>query len=259
MRQPRSILITGASSGIGEALAHAYAEPGTFLALSGRNAARLESVAKVCRLKGAETATGVVDVTHRDSMAAWIEKMDAARPLELVIANAGVSGGTGGAGEPADQVERIFEINVGGVVNTVNPAADLMRKRIRTTEGVRGQIAIMSSLSAFRGLASAPAYCASKAAVKHWGEGLRGALHAHGIEVSVVCPGFVRSRMTARNKFFMPMLMDADRAAKIIKRRLEKGRPRIAFPWPVYFTVWLTGALPPRLTEPLLRRTPKKG
>jgi short-subunit dehydrogenase len=105
---------------------------------------------------------------------------------------------------------------------------------------------------------SAPAYSASKAAVRGYGEALRGALAPSGIRVSVICPGFVRSRMTDANPFPMPFLMDASRAARIIRRRLERNKARIAFPWPTYFAAWLMGTLPPALTDPLFRKLPRK-
>ena len=107
----------------------------------------------------------------------------------------------------------------------------------------------MSSLAAFRGFPGAPAYCASKAAVRVWGEALRGEHSRHGIAVSVICPGYVRSRMTEKNRFPMPFLMDAERAALIVKRGLERDRPRIAFPWRMTALVWLLAALPPRATD----------
>ena len=252
MRNPASILITGASSGLGAALARHYAAPGIRLALGGRDAARLEAVAAACREAGAEAATALVEVTDAAAVGGWVTRADGAAPLDLVIANAGVSGGTlGGAGESAAHTRAIFEVNVGGVINTVLPAAALMRERRR------GQIAIMSSLAGFRGLPRAPAYAASKAAVRAWGEGLRGDLHGHGIGVSVVCPGFILTPMTNANKYSMPFLMDAGRAARIIARGLAGNRARIAFPWPLYALVWLLAALPPALSDPLLRTRPE--
>ena len=122
----------------------------------------------------------------------------------------------------------------------------------------RGQIAIMASLAAFRGFPGAPAYCASKAAVRVWGEALRGHLHADGIGVSVICPGYVKTPMTAVNDFPMPMLMSAERAARIIRRGLTRNKARIAFPWPMAAMVWLLAALPPGWTDPLLRAMPGK-
>ena len=250
---PRSILITGASSGIGEALARSYAAPGVTLALSGRDQARLDAVAAACQAAGATVAAQTVEVTDTAALKAWIEACDAAAPLELVIANAGISAGTGDGTESDEQARAIFAVNQAGVLNTVQPAIDLMRPRRR------GQIAIMASLASFRGFPGAPAYCASKAAVRIWGEGLRGHLAAEGIGVSVICPGFVRSRMTAVNRFHMPFLMEADEAAAIIRRGLARNKARIAFPWQMAAIIWLLSALPPALTDRALVRLPEKG
>ena len=252
MKEPRSILITGASSGIGEALALAYAAPGMSLALSGRDRDRLDAVALRCRELGAVVEAKTVDVVDEQAMARWIGAVDERAPLDLVIANAGVSRGLKSAGEIHDHVREIFAVNVEGVFNTLHPAIPRMRAR------GQGQLAIMSSFAGFRGLPGAAAYCASKAAVKVYGEGLRGWLQPKGVEVSVVCPGFVRSRLTARNKFAMPFLMDAERAARIIKRGLRRNKGLIAFPLPMHAFAWLLAALPATLLDPLLRRLPAK-
>ena len=251
-RNPNAVLITGASSGIGEALAHNYAGPGRFLALCGRNGERLQTVAKACRKFGSQVNAETVDVAERDAMARWIESVDAEHPLELVIANAGISAGTGGQGESESQARDIFAVNLAGVLNTVWPAIKAMRGR------GRGQIAIVSSIAGFRGIPGTPAYSASKAAVKAYGEALRGWLAADGIKVSVVCPGFVRTRMTDKNPFPMPLIMDAGKAAGIIRRGLERNKARIIFPWPMAVAAWLLGVLPPAWIDPLLTRAPKK-
>lgn len=253
MQDPRSLLITGASSGIGEALALAYAAPGVALALTGRDAARLEAVAAICRQRGAVVQAATIDVADAGALTPWVEDMDTAVPIDLVIANAGIGAGTGGGFETAEQTRAVFTVNLDGVLNTVLPLIP------RFVSRRRGQIAMMSSLASFRGFPGSPTYCASKAALRIWGEGLRGDLHRHGVEVSVICPGFVVSRMTARNKFRMPFLMSAERAAAIIKRGLARNRGRIAFPFPMYFAVWLFSAFPPVLTDPLFRMLPKKG
>jgi short-subunit dehydrogenase len=252
MKHPKSILITGGSSGIGEALALAYAAPGVFLGLTGRNRDRLDRVAALCRAAGAEVATAVVDVRDADALATWMAALDREAPLDLVIANAGISAGTGSAGESDRQARDIFAVNVDGVVNSVLAAAALMRPRRR------GQIAIMSSLAGFRGFPGAPAYCASKAAVRVWGEALRGMLSREGIEVTVICPGYVKSPMTGRNDFPMPFLMEADRAAGIIRRGLAANRARIVFPRRLFAAAWLLALLPPAWTDPLLGRLPEK-
>lgn len=247
-----SVLITGASSGLGSALALACARPGATLHLGGRDAGRLESVAEDCRARGAEVFAEPGCVTDRAAMADWVERSDHRRPLDVVIANAGISAGTHGGDEGADQVRAIFAVNVDGVVNTVMPAIPGMRRRRR------GRIAIMSSLAGFRGFPGAPAYCASKALVRVWGEGLRGQLAADGITVSVICPGFVETPMTAVNDFAMPLLMDAGRAAALIVSGLERGRGRIAFPWPMHVLARLAGCLPSGLMDALGRKMPRK-
>ena len=252
MQQPRAILITGASSGIGEALALVYAAPGVFLALLGRDETRLSAVAAACRARGADVSICAGDVTHGAGLGAFIETIDQQHPLDLVIANAGVSAGTEGGSESAAQTRRVLSVNVDGVLNTVLPVLPRMAARRR------GQIALMSSLAGFRGFPGSPTYCASKAMVRIWGEGLRPELAASGVEVSVICPGFVTTRMTAVNQFRMPFLMSADRAARIIKHGLARNRARIAFPWRLYMIVRLLAALPPGVLDPILARLPRK-
>ncbi len=246
------ILITGASSGIGEALALHYAKPGVLLSLLGRNQARTDDVAERCKAQGATVVATSLDVQNEAAMTAWMLERDAAQALDIVIANAGVSAGSGAAGETPEQTRQIFSINVNGLLNTVLPIIEPMQRR------KRGQIAVMASIAGFRGLPSAPAYCGSKAAIKVWGEGLRGALAPHNIGVSVICPGFVVSRISERNRFPMPFLMPAARAAKIIANGLQGNKGRIAFPWPMAFMAWIMTALPDALIGAITARLPHK-
>jgi short-subunit dehydrogenase len=252
MRDPRTILITGASSGIGEALAETYAGPGVTLVLTGRDRERLDAVAARCAERGATVRAATVDVADRAAMADWLALVDRETPVDLCIANAGISGGTGRRGESEEQALRILAVNVDGVLNTIHPLIGPMRER------GRGQLALVSSLAGLRGYPGAPAYCASKAAVKSYGESLRLDLRPAGIEVSVICPGFVKSRITDRNRFPMPFLMDANRAASIIRRGLERNRGRIAFPLPTYLMAWIVAMLPSALADALLAHTPAK-
>ncbi|MGE5504802.1 MAG: SDR family NAD(P)-dependent oxidoreductase [Actinomycetota bacterium] len=247
-----AILITGASSGIGAALARLYAHPGTLLFLGGRDEGRLAAVAATCRDKGADVDAHTVDVTDAEATADWIEAADERRPLDLVVANAGISAGTAGGDEGAAQTRAIFAVNLDGTVNVVEPSIAAMRRR------GAGQIALMSSVAGFRGMGGAPAYCASKAAVRVWGEGLRAWLGPQGIKVSVICPGFVATPMTAVNRFPMPFLMDPDRAARIIADGLARDRGRIAFPWPTYALARVLSSLPEPVCDWLGRVLPGK-
>ena len=252
LAEPQSILISGASSGIGAALARCYAAPERTLFLGGRNEVRLAEIVEHCRQHGANATSGAVEIKDAGATSGWIEACDATAPLDLVIANAGISAGTGGAGEDDDQTRRIFATNVEGVINTVIPALGRMLPR------GRGQIAIVSSLAGLRGFPGAPAYAASKAAVRVWGESLRAYHTCDGISISVVCPGFINTPMTAANRFRMPLLMDADRAAAIIRRGLARNQGRIAFPWQLYALTMLFTVLPAAIVDPMLRRMPRK-
>lgn len=247
------IVITGASSGIGAALALHYARPGVRLALTGRDAGRLADIAGRCRGMGADAREDIIDVRDRAAMQVWLERIDNEQPVDLAVANAGISAGMGkNAGESPEQVRKLFDINLFGVLNTIDPLLPRMKERRC------GSIALMSSLAGFRGWPGAPAYCASKAAVKVYGEALRGPLAETGVCMHVVCPGFVESRMTDVNEFSMPFMMDATRAAKIIAAGIEKNRGRIAFPWPLHFAMWFLAALPDPVAQMVLKNAPAK-
>jgi len=253
MKNPKNIMITGAGGGLGSALSLAYAAQGISLFLTGRNEDRLADISAACRLKGAHVEMACIDVEDAVAMENFIRETDKDKPLDLVIANAGISKTLVSGEQNSSAATKVFSTNLYGVLNTIHPAIPLMVKRRK------GQIAIISSLASFRGLPSAPAYSASKAAVRFYGEALRGVLKADGIGVSVICPGFIRTPMTDINKFPMPMLMDAEKAARKIKRRLEHNPARIAFPWPLYFLMNFTGFLPPAITDGLFSALPRKG
>ena len=251
-KNPKTIFITGASSGIGKALAIAYAAPEITLFLCGRNESRLVETANRCKEKGATVHTFLFDVTNREETENAIKQAETIKPIELLIANAGVSGGVLGMPETSDGTHRIIATNVNGVVNTVLPTITAFK------ECGSGQIAIIASLAGYRGMSSCPAYSASKACVKAWGEGLRGLLKKDGIAVNVVCPGFIETPLTDKNKFKMPFLMQADKAAEIIKRRLTKNSAIIAFPHIMAFGAWFGSALPSWIILPILGLFPKK-
>lgn len=251
-----SVLITGASSGIGRALAFALAGPGTMLHLGGRDRARLEQVAAACRARGGTAEPHVADVRDAAAMAAWIA---APERLDLVIANAGIGAGIDdGAPEPVAQVRAILATNLDGALNAALPALAKMRRQPPGADGVRGRIAMVASLAAFVPAPGAPTYCAAKAALDAWTVATAAAARRHGVLLTSVCPGYVRTAMTARNKFPMPGLMDADRAAAIMLRGIARGRVRVVFPKGFGAGARLIGLLPPRVLGWMLSLPPGK-
>ena len=247
MKRFSSIVITGASSGIGEALAIDYAAPGVALALTGRASGRLEAVATACRAKGATVAAATIDIVDRAALAAWLTDFDDAYPVDLILANAGISIDKDNSSlDDFSVIRQTLDVNFGGVLNTVEPLLSRLIARRR------GQIAVVSSLAGFIGLPYSASYNASKAAVRVWGESIRYVLKKDGIGVSVVCPGFVVTRLTADAPFPMPFLMSAARASAIIRRGLAANRARIAFPFGTKAAVWLGGVLPGAWTARLM-------
>jgi short-subunit dehydrogenase len=246
----RAALITGASSGIGAALAEGLAAPGVTLHLSGRDQSRLEAAAETCRRHGAIATTMLLDVRDADAMAAWIGN---AGRLDLVIANAGISGRSrDGTAESAAQTRAIFDINLGGVLNAVLPAMAVMAAQPPGAGGVRGRIAAVASVAAFIAAPDSAAYCASKAAVDCWIVGRAPGARRRGIMLTSVCPGFIRTAMTAGYRFPMPGLMNADRAARIILKSVAAGRTRAVFPWWLGVGARVAGLLPPRVLAALM-------
>jgi short-subunit dehydrogenase len=247
---PKSILITGASSGIGTALALYYAAPEVTLFISGRDQERLDEVARQCRDAGASVSVWVGDVTDEAGLKDWIYSCDDDCPLNLVIANAGVAlGATEVKGLHQAAVDS-FSINVNGVFNTVHPALEVMSSR-RPYPVKNAQVAVMSSVMGYAGMARSPAYSSSKATVKHYGQALRGAFRGMGIGVSVICPGYVSSALTDRNTSTMPFLIDAEKAARIIAKGLARNKARITFPWQMVLITRLAINLPAFLVDRL--------
>lgn len=247
---PRNIMITGASSGIGEAIALHYSAPGIHLFLSGRNAERLDAVAQSCEERGASVNTWVGDVTDEQGIRDWIIESDQQATLHLVIANAGVALGASEVEGLHEAAVNSYAVNVNGVFNTVHPALEVMSKR-RPYPVTNGQVAIMSSVMGYAGMARSPAYSSSKAAMKSYGQALRGAFRAMGIGVSVICPGYVASRLTDANSSPMPFIIPADQAADIIARGLARNKARITFPWQVVVIARVVMNLPNILADRL--------
>lgn len=249
MRAPyRAVVITGASSGLGAALARSYAGPQTALGLIARNRERLADTAAACRAAGASVEAAAIDVADCEALTAWLEAFDQAHPVELLIANAGTSAGPEpeSPGEPTATTRRQIEVNLLGAVHTIAPLVPRLCARRR------GRVVAIASVAAYRGLPYSPGYSASKAGIRAYAEALRPRLAAQGVGVTVVCPGFFASPMTDRWEGPTPFLQSAERAARQIKRGIDSGRRRIDFPWPLVFGMRFCDLAPAMLGDAIL-------
>ncbi len=240
-------VITGASSGIGWALAKALARQGARVGLVARRREALEHLAAEIGQAGGTAVAAPADVGEREPVVAAIRDV-AARlgPVDLLVANAGV--GTPTVLEPFNvaEIEKMFRVNTLGVVYAIEAVLpDMLRRG-------RGHLAAVSSLGSYKGLPGESGYCASKAAVNTFMEGLRIQLVGRGIAVTTVLPGFVTTPMTSMNEFAMPFVMSADEAARRIVRALRR-RPKVyEFPWQTALLMRATRWLPDRLVARVL-------
>ena len=236
----RRILITGATGAIGGALAEAYAAPGVELHLHGRNAAKLLVVCERCTALGATVVMQCLDVRNTNALRSWLDEVCKTEALDLVIINAGMNTNIGlaGEGEPWDEVEALLDINLKAGMAMVHAVLPAMRQR------GRGQIALVSSLAGYFGLPVTPSYCASKAALKAYGEALRGWLAPEGIRVNVIMPGYVESPMCDAMPGPKPFLWQPAKAARFIQRGLARDKARISFPFPLNLGTWFLAVLP---------------
>ncbi len=244
---PGSVVITGASAGLGAALARRYAGNGASVGLIARRATELEQLAQ--EFPG-RCATHIADV--RDS----VTMREAARALidrhglpDIVIANAGISIGTLTELPEDEQVFRdIFDINVIGMVNTFQPYIAAMRAR------GHGVLAGIASVAGYRGLPGATAYSASKAAAIAYLEGLRVELRGSGITVITICPGYIATAMTASNPYPMPFIISAETAAEKIVTVIAKRKTHAVLPWQMAIVARLMHVLPRWIYDPVAAR-----
>ena len=249
MIRPRTILITGASSGIGAALAAAYACERTTLVLMGRNEDRLSRVSAVCRDKGALVVVAVRDVADIDGFLGSLSDLDGKWRFDLAIFNAGIGDTCASSQqiESPQQVLSLLDVNLRGPAAGASLIADRM---IARRQG--GAIALISSVAAFVPLPIAAGYASSKAGLNAFGLSLNGALRRHGIAVSLICPGYVDTPMSARLNTFKPFQMQPDAAARAIMACITKRQSFAIIPMqyaivcaflklvPTKFAVWFS-------------------
>ncbi len=243
------ILITGATGAIGSALAKLYAAPGVTLHLQGRQVEALKNITQECRSMGAEVQAHSIDLLDTKLVSAWLQQIDEELPIGLFIANAGmnINIGLDSEGESAEEMTQLLDLNIKATLLMSGYLAKKMRKR------GRGHIALISSLAGFYGLPIMPSYCASKAAVRAYGEGLRGWLSGSGVGVTVVMPGNIESAMCDAMLGPKPFLMKPEKAAVLIKRGIERSAARVSFPFPLNMGSWFLIVLPASVSQKILK------
>jgi len=245
------VVITGASSGIGLALARHYLERGASVAVCARRGELLQTLAAEFPDKVFCYALDVRDAAAiRVAAADFVAR---AGVPDIVIANAGVSRGT--LTEYAEDIEafqQVMDVNVLGMAKTFQPFIHAMQ------EARQGKLVGIASVAGFRGLPGSEAYSASKAAAISYLESLRVELRDSGIKVVTICPGYIRTPMTDVNNFPMPFLLDADDAARRIARVIGRGTTFAVIPWQMTVAGWLLRRLPNWLYDRLFNKTPRK-
>ena len=240
--------ITGASSGIGEGFALAYAKRGYDIALFARRTDLLEKIAATIQALGSEAKCYALDVTDRQGcLTVFNQASIDLGTADLVIASAGVALPITVEYYHAETVHQTMQVNVLGVVNTLEAVMPSM------IEKKAGQIVVISSLAAFRGLPTGEIYSASKAAVNKICEGFRVQLLAHNITLTTLCPGYIRTPLTEKNAFPMPMMMSLEKGLSIMMRAIDQKKRFYVFPKPVYAMLLLSHLIPDFLMEKITR------
>ncbi len=248
MTAPTRVWITGASSGIGRAVALRYARNGAVVAASARSAEALAALAAAPEA-GGRIRPYAVDVTDRAATIALVARIEAELgPIELAILNAGTHEAVDARHFDAAVFDRLIAVNL---VGTVNGLAAILPRMV---ERRGGHLAIVASVAGYGGLPTAAAYGATKAAMINLAEALKFDLDPVGVRVSLVNPGFVRTPLTDKNPFHMPALMEVDDAAAAMVRGLAGGGFEVSFPRRFTWTMKLLSLLPYRLYFPLLAR-----
>lgn len=219
-------LISGASGGLGSALAVRTAGAGSLLSLWGRNRERLAATAAACEAKGAAVSLTELDLREHEACRAKLRETFATRPVDVAILNAGVSSGLtpDGGVEPAEDACRTMDVNGCAAVNMAATLVECMRAR------GTGHIIFISSIAGLYPLPDSPAYSAAKAALAYYAKGLRIGLRGSGIRVSIAYPGYIESPMSKRLMGPQPLRITADKAADHILDSLAAGKDNIAFP-----------------------------
>jgi short-subunit dehydrogenase len=220
------VLVTGASSGIGRGLAVELARRGASVGLLARRAATLQEIVAEIEAGGGRALALPADVTDANALRQAADTLRTkVGPIDVLFANAGVGGTVHAAKLEPEEFAGVIDVNVKGVVNSVTAVIGDMIKR------GQGQLVVISSLAAYRGLPKSAAYCSSKAAVSAFFESLRLDLHGSGVDVTIIHPGFIKTPLTAGRQARLPWLMEVGHAVNKILKATEARKKSYAFPW----------------------------
>jgi short-subunit dehydrogenase len=245
---PRHILVTGASGGLGTALARHYAGPGVYLSLWGRDEVRLSALAEVCREAGASARVRSLDLVDLAAALAALADEDAASPIDLAI----FASGLGDTRAPGDKVEDAGLVARLGLVNFVAPTTLAAALAARMAARGAGRIVLVGSAAGFHALPFAAAYSGTKAGLARFAEALRLGVREHGVTVTLVSPGFIDTAAGRKVPGPKPLLMQPGAVAARIARAAERGEGHAVMPWPFVVLRWLDRLLPRPLRERLL-------
>ena len=229
-------IVTGASSGIGEALVRKLYSEGWKVGLIAR---REEELSAICGDLGDNAAWATADVTRPDEAHSAIDQIqERLGPCDLLVANAGIGIPNKATNLKVDKLFTVMRVNFDGVVNCASHVIPGMLER------GRGHLAVVSSVAGYRGLPGAGPYSASKSAISTLFESWRIDLAPHKVQVTRIHPGYVETPLTDRNRYSMPWIVTAEKAAAIIARGLAKGKRDIVFPWQMRWLMRVVRVLP---------------
>jgi short-subunit dehydrogenase len=245
----RVVFITGASSGIGKALAVELGRRGASLGLLARREDALAEIVREVEAAGGRALSLPADVRDAGAVARAAAKLvETFGPVDVLVANAGVGATTGAKDLKPEAVADVININVIGAVNSATAVLPAMVERRA------GQLVVISSLAAYRGLPKSAAYCASKAAVSAFFESLRVDLRGTGVDVTIIHPGFIKTPLTSGREAKMPYLMELDDAVGKILRAIEARKKSYAFPWQLASIVRAAMIMPIPLYDRIVSR-----
>lgn len=243
------ILITGASSGIGEALAIEMASRGFAVGLIARRAPELTALSERIETQGGTAAWATADVTDLEGLVAAVQAIEAKLgPTSILVANAGISGRSPTSNPDLSRIHKVMDVNFTGAIHATKAVLPHMMA------SKSGHLVVISSVAGFRGLPKSSAYSSSKAAISTYWESLRVEVQPHGIAATTINPGYIKTPLTDKNNHPMPFIISVEKAAKIMANGILARRKVITFPWKMRWVMRLMRILPVWLYDRLMRQ-----